>query len=91
MDSLDIRPLEPLDSLEVNITTEELSGAISCMKGGKTPGPDGIPIEIFKLFQDTLIPPMLEMFKEALDTGSLPPSLNMALITLLFLDQGFFY
>lgn len=53
------------------------------MKGGKTPGPDGIPIEILKTFQDTLIPPMLEMYEEALDTGSVPPSLNMAVVTLL--------
>lgn len=32
-------------NLEKDITVEELSAAIDCIKAGKTPGPDGLPIE----------------------------------------------
>lgn len=52
--------------------------AINSMKG-----PDGIPIEIYKTFQTKLTPPLLERYQESLDSGSLPPSLNTAVITLL--------
>lgn len=68
LDSLNIRPLKEsfLADLNVDITTEELSAAISTMKVGKTPGPDGIPIEIYKVFQDALLPPLLETYKKSL-------------------------
>lgn len=55
-----------------------MSVAINSMKG-----PDGIPIEIYKTFRTKLTPPLLEMYQESLDSGSLPPSLNTAVITLL--------
>ena len=85
LDSLNIKPLEEnfLDDLDLDLTIEELSAATGSMKGGKTPGEDSIPIEIYKAFQETLLPPLLEMYKESLDSGSFPPSLNMAVITLL--------
>ena len=85
MGLLNINPLEEnlLANLDLDITKEELSTAIGTMKGGKSPGPDGIPIEIYKTFQDALIPPLLEMYEESLESESLPSSLNMAIITLL--------
>jgi len=69
--------------LELNPGVEELSEAIASLKGGKIPGSDGIPIEIYKIFKAKLIPPLLKMFEESFDRGSFPPSLNNALITLL--------
>ena len=82
---MNIKPLEEnvLAYLDLDITTEELSAATWSMKGGGTPGSDGIAIEMYKAFQDALLPPLLEMFKESLDSGPLPPSLNMPVITLL--------
>ena len=47
-----------LADLNLDITNEELSLAIGKMKRGKTPGSDGIPIEMYKSFQDALIPPL---------------------------------
>ena len=64
-----------LTDLDLDITNEELSAAIGTMKGGKTPGPDGIPIESYKTFQDVLTPPLLEMYKDSLDSES-PPLLS---------------
>ena len=60
-DSLDFVPLkeDSQATLESDLNDEELSLAISSMNGGKTPGPDGIPIEIYKTFRSKLIPPLL--------------------------------
>uniref|UniRef100_A0A674NQL5 Reverse transcriptase domain-containing protein n=1 Tax=Takifugu rubripes TaxID=31033 RepID=A0A674NQL5_TAKRU len=69
--------------LEKEITLMELSTAIDSIKVGKTPGPDGIPIEIYKVFKYRLMAPLLEMFKESFHNGILPTSLRGALITLL--------
>ena len=71
------------EELEKDITLGELSMAIDSIKGGKTPGPDGIPSEVYKMFKHRLMPALLEMFKESFLNGILPTSLRGALITLL--------
>uniref|UniRef100_A0A671UDU8 Reverse transcriptase domain-containing protein n=1 Tax=Sparus aurata TaxID=8175 RepID=A0A671UDU8_SPAAU len=53
------------------------------MKGGKSAGPDGRPIDIYKLFKNKLISPLKDMYEESFQKGSLPPSLSNALITLI--------
>ncbi len=70
-------------SLEDDLRSGELFEAIISMKGGKAPGPDGIPIELYKVFHHKLICPLLDMYQESLNNGALPPSLNTAVITLL--------
>ena len=60
-----------------------MSEAVCNMQNGKPQGPDRIPIEIYKLFPDKLLPPLLEVFEEAHVSGILPPSLQTALITLV--------
>lgn len=52
------------------------------MKGGKTSGPDGLPIDIYKLFKTKLIAPLLDVCLESFQTGCLPVSCS-ALITLI--------
>ncbi|CAI5652659.1 unnamed protein product [Oreochromis niloticus] len=69
--------------LEKDISLEELSAAIDSIKSGKTPGPDGLPIEIYKKFKYTLLTPILEMFTESFQKGTLPQPLRGALVTLL--------
>lgn len=61
----------------------ELSTAIDNIKVGRTPGPDGIPIEIYKVFKYRLMAPLLEMFKESFHNRILPTPLREALVTLL--------
>lgn len=58
------------------ITKEEISIAIDHLKTGKTPGPDGLPTA-------KLLSPLLDMFSESFEKGTLPVSLRGALITLL--------
>lgn len=44
----------------VEITTNELSIAITSMQGGKCPGPDGYPIEFYRKFQHKLAPVLID-------------------------------
>ena len=85
LDSLTIPKLPEEDSanLERVLTLREIYEAITCMNSGKTPGPDGLPVEIYKKFASKLGPPLLEMFLESFESGILPPTMRGALITLL--------
>lgn len=79
LDSLDFIPLDEdsLGLLEFNLGAQDLSEAISNLKGGKTPGPDEIPVELYKIFKTKLSPPLLEMYQESFNNGVLPLSLSI--------------
>lgn len=70
------------DFLGADITLEEINKTIKSLKTGKTPGPDGIPSEVYKNFNE-LTPFMLQMFTQAFENGILPPSLYEAVITVI--------
>lgn len=71
------------EKLKADLKEEEVGIAMDCMKAGKSAGPDGIPIDLYKTFKTRLLKPLLEMFLEAFCNGSLPKSMTGALITLL--------
>uniref|UniRef100_A0A3B3YM34 Reverse transcriptase domain-containing protein n=1 Tax=Poecilia mexicana TaxID=48701 RepID=A0A3B3YM34_9TELE len=74
---------ESRKNLDEKLSVEELKMALSHMNSGKAPGPDGLPIELYKKFPDKLLPPLLEAFNESYEKGTLPPSLRLATISLL--------
>ena len=76
--SSDVRNL-----LEAPISQEEVAAAISSLQSGTTPGPDGFPSEFYKEFSVQLAPFLTSVFSESLKTGTLPPTLNQACISLL--------
>lgn len=53
------------------------------MRSGKSPGPDGYPVEFFKNFLNQLVPLLLEVYEDSLQRGFLPPTLMQASISLL--------
>ena len=69
--------------LDAPITEDEIRTSILSMKNGKSPGLDGFPIEYYKKFIDILAPILHEVYLEAFEVGSLPTTLNDALITLI--------
>lgn len=76
--------LSPEDKacLNKNITLEELKITINTLKNCKTPGPDGLPAELYKKFGHILTPYLLKTFQQALKTG-LPPTFSEAIITVI--------
>lgn len=85
LDSLEIPqiPNNFVELLEADLKEKEISKAIDEMRANKTPGPDGLPIDLYKKFKSKLLKPLLEMFLEAFQCGNLPTSFTAALITLL--------
>ena len=51
-----------LETLEVEITEQEMTTALGNMSNGSAPGPDGIPLEVYKMFWRQLKSPLLHSF-----------------------------
>lgn len=65
------------------IEAEELRTAMKHTKSGRSPGPDGIPAELYRVFGDTLLPLLAKVFTAIGETGTVPPGfLDGALIVL---------
>lgn len=71
---LDLPSVSPNDNqtLHAPLTLPEIKEAISSMNSGKSPGPDGYPVEFYKRFSNQLTPLLLEMFNYSHSHGSLP-------------------
>ena len=77
------RSEEAKTDLDKHVCVEELSEAMRGLSSGQAPGPDGLPIELYKTFAGKFLPHLLEMFNESYEKGILPPSLRAAVISLL--------
>ena len=85
LDGLELPKISTEDqaSLDAPITNVEISQAISSMQSGKAPGPDGFPIEFYKLFSHKLVPILNSLFKEIISVGKLPLTMTQATISVL--------
>lgn len=74
-------------SLSIPISIEEIEGAIKALKDDKAPGPDGLPIEFYKANITWISKDLLDLYNEAISTGSRGPEINRGYIKLL-LKEG---
>ena len=74
---------EDTDALDSAITLEELLKAVKATNKGKTPGVDGIPVEVYFAFWDILGPIWLDTLNYAVEQGGFHRDLNTALITVI--------
>ncbi|KAL3679780.1 hypothetical protein R1sor_022736 [Riccia sorocarpa] len=74
------------ESLQRLFTGEELHNAAKLLGRSKCPGPDGIPLEFFLLFWETVSPLLLRATTHGLQNGTLLPFFNKGVITLLHKD-----
>ena len=86
---LDLPKVSPENNLKLDgaLTLSEIKEAIQAiqsMNSGKSPGPDGYPVDFYKKFSDQLAPLLLEMFNHSFERGTLPPTLLQASISLIF-------
>ena len=71
----DERPPKPVlesNNVHLKILKSEIVYALETMKAGKAPGPDCIPIELIKLFDDDVIDILLDLFNRIYDRGEIP-------------------
>lgn len=71
------------NKLDAPLTVEEIKIAIKSMQSGSSPGPDGLPIELYKTYADKLAPSSVDMFNDALQSHILSLSLRQASISLI--------
>ena len=85
-EKLDLPKVSPENNLKLDatLTLSEIKEAIQSMNSGKSPGPDGYPVDFYKKLSDQLAPLLLEMFNHSLKQGILPPTLMQASISLIF-------
>uniref|UniRef100_A0A803J534 Reverse transcriptase domain-containing protein n=1 Tax=Xenopus tropicalis TaxID=8364 RepID=A0A803J534_XENTR len=70
-------------SLVADILEDEVRKAIDQLKLKKAPGPDGLTAEFYKTFKDLLAPILVEVFRDCLGGGILPPSMRLSSLVLL--------
>jgi hypothetical protein len=69
--------------LEEEVTEVELLVALTSMKNGKSPGPDGITVEFFKHFYDLLKEDLLMTVRESQRAGKIHGALNSTFLCLI--------
>ncbi|XP_073480018.1 uncharacterized protein [Aquarana catesbeiana] len=72
-----------VEQLEAPITTECIAEALAQLPASKAPGSDGLPLEFYKQFSETLIPKLCKLYTHIFDTKGLPPSMNEPPIVLI--------
>uniref|UniRef100_A0A8C5LXQ3 Endonuclease/exonuclease/phosphatase domain-containing protein n=1 Tax=Leptobrachium leishanense TaxID=445787 RepID=A0A8C5LXQ3_9ANUR len=79
------RTLSSADSETLNtaISTEEILAAMKSTKNGKSPGPDGLPIEYYKKNVDSLLPTLTSLFEAIRQGTPFHPHSLAATITLI--------
>ncbi|KAJ3614016.1 hypothetical protein NHX12_017593, partial [Muraenolepis orangiensis] len=70
-------------ALDLELTLEELTGAVNQMASGRAPGIDGLSGEFLKHFWGILGADLRGVFSECFRTGSLPVSCRRAVLSLL--------
>ena len=64
--------------LDSPLSTVEITHTIKAMQSGKAPGPDGFPVEFYKVFAVKLTPFFKWMYGEAFSDEKLPKTLSQA-------------
>ncbi|CAJ1062856.1 LINE-1 reverse transcriptase -like protein [Xyrichtys novacula] len=75
--------VEKYETLEQPLSLKEIEDSILAMQNGKAPGPDGYPVEFYKIFSNKLAPLLSKMYTDSLGKGLLPQTLTEASISLI--------
>ena len=77
-------PDEARLSCEGLLSVQEVHTALVGLSRGRSPGSDGLPMEFYLTFWDTIGPDLTDVLNDSWETGQLSPSQRTALITLIF-------
>ena len=83
-----IPQLPVLEELDITPTREELETAIDSASVGKSPGQDGIPVEILKHCKEALLGPLHELLVECWETGQVPQNFKDSKLITLYKNKG---
>jgi len=66
------------------VTAEEVGRALRSAPPGRSPGLDGIPVELYRRFKDSFLPVLARLYTAVGTLGQLPSGFTEGLITILF-------
>jgi hypothetical protein len=66
------------------ITKEQIKTAIRKLGNNKSPGPDGLPAEFYKLFEDIIIEPLHDAIKDCWTSGCLTETMRQGDVVLIY-------
>ena len=75
-------------TLESKISLEEVKQALFHMNKNKSPGHDGLTVEFYQAFWETIGTDLVEVFEECYELGVMSDSMNEALIRLIYKRSG---
>ena len=70
--------------LDKDLDSQDLSNALRNMKNNKSPGPDGLIVEFYKMYWDVLKDPLLRVYNSSFETGEMSYTQYLAIIILLY-------
>ena len=78
---------QQLEKLNEPITIEEIREAWRKQKSGKSPGPDGLPVEYYKTFEEILSPQFKKLIEDVHIKREIPNSRREAHVSLIHKDR----
>jgi hypothetical protein len=66
----------------------EVKDALKRMKGGKTMGPDGIPIEVWRSLRDVMIVWLTKLFNLIFQSNKMPDEWRRSILVSIFNNKG---
>ena len=76
-------PAQPPIDVFYSITIQEVAEAIKSSPRNKSPGPDGIPFEVYRLFSSSITPVLTKLFNQCIEMTSLLPGANESIVVTL--------
>ena len=76
-------PAQPPIDVFYSITVQEVAEAIKSSPRNKSPGPDGIPFEVYRLFSSSITPVLTKLFNQCIEMTSLLPGANESIVVTL--------
>ena len=67
----------------VDITLQEVQKVVKAMNNNKTPGPDGIPVDFYKVFWQKIHPHLMRMLTASMDMEKMPSSSMKGILNLI--------
>ena len=76
------------ETCEGDITESEIQMAIEGLKGGKSPGSDGLGGGFYKMYRDVLGPILLKVYGYVERSRRLPRTMGLGVVTLIYKNKG---
>ena len=83
LDDTDVRDEQKIKDDSSFFTRENLQATVGDFKNNKTPGPDGLPVEFYKVFFPEIYDILLDIFNDVILNNNKPSSMQCAVTVLL--------